>query len=453
LPVLRNALPVRLSVFTALAAACLCAIWFAQSHRRGLRPVAAALILASLLPNFWAPSRLPGAWAVTNAFAWSTPHISQGFVTRGWRTAIRPGSNVLVLPTGDRTAASYWQATTGMSFTLAFPATPFVPPRMAAEPTVARLADDVLPQLDGAALGGARLRALLVARHVDAVVLAPPGRRRWSRLVGVATGTRPISLNGLLVYKVPDGLAPRAARGALARGRSGAHDHILAWVSFDGRRGHVRARLQGRTAAIRGPVTLSSSDGDAEATAVAINAYGRAAVAFTEWRRHELLLRVATYSRSRWKVATLEQRTQPIWSPRIVVTPNGTTIASWIDQVNPLRSVHVAVLRPNGTWQRPLTLDSADGLGFVGAAAGHGDLAALAWHDSVANEERVRTILYDHGSWSQVITLAAGVERLDRVSVGPDAAFIRWRARRYPKQKVEFFEAARHGSAWRTMQR
>jgi peptidoglycan/xylan/chitin deacetylase (PgdA/CDA1 family) len=219
-------------------------------------------------------------------------------------------------------------------------------------------------------------------------------------------------------------------------------------VRFDGRCGHVRARLRGRAGAIGAPVTLSSADGDAEATAAAVNAYGRAAVVFTEWRAHELLLRVATYSRSGWNVATLEQRTQPIWSPRVVVTPNGTTVAMWIDQVDPLRSVRVAVLPANGTWHRPLTLDSADGLGSIGAAAGREDLAAVAWHDSVANEERVRTTVYAHGSWSRVVTLAAGVERLDHVAVGPDAAFIRWRARRFPKQKVEVFQAVRRGSAW-----
>jgi hypothetical protein len=446
LPVLRNALPVRLSVFTALAAACLCAIWFARPHRRGVGPLAAALVVASLFPNFWTGSRLPGAWAVTDAFAWSTPHVPRGFATQGWRTVVRPGSNVLVLPTGDHSAASYWQVATGMGFTLATPATPFVPPELAAEPTVARLADDVLPELDGPVLGGARLRAFLLARRIETVVVTHAARRHWSRLVGKATGTAPISLNGVLVYRVPPGLAPRPGWGAVARAHSRGRYSVVAWLHYDGQRAHVRARL--RTGGVGGRVaTLSAPAGDAEATAAAVNARGRAAVAFTEWRAHRLLLRVASYSGSRWHVSTLDERTEPIWSPNLVVTPNGTTIATWIDQANPSREVRVAVLPLNGRWQHPVRLDAGEGLGSIGVAPGRNDLAVLAWHDSRASEERVLAALYDRGSWSHPVTLTAGLERIDHVAVGRQGTFVRW-FRRRPGGRIEVFEARRHGSSW-----
>ena len=128
LPVVHDALPVRMSMFSALAAACLCALWLARPGRPRLRLAVAALVGVSLLPNFWPAHRLPGAWSISDAFGWSTRHVPAGFVgDQSWNRVITPGSTVLVLPTGDRTAASYWQASTGMRFRLAVPATPFVP--------------------------------------------------------------------------------------------------------------------------------------------------------------------------------------------------------------------------------------------------------------------------------------------------------------------------------------
>jgi hypothetical protein len=403
----------------------------------------------SLFPNFWTGSRLPGAWAVTDAFAWSTPHVPRGFATQGWRNVVRPGSNVLVLPTGDHSPASYWQVATGMGFMLATPATPFVPPGIAAEPTVARLADDVLPELDGPVLGGARLRAFLLARRIETVVVTHAARRHWSRLVRKATGAAPISLNGVLVYRVPPGLAPTPGWGAVARARSRGRYSAVAWLHFDGQRAHVRARL--RTSGVGGRVaTLSAPVGDAEATAAAVNARGRAAVAFTEWRAHRLLLRVASYSGSRWRVSTLDERTEPIWSPGVVVTPNGTTIATWIDQANPSRKLHVAVLPADGTWQHPFTLDAGEGLGSVGVEPGRNDLAVFAWHDSRASEARVLVAMYDRGSWSKPVTLAAGLDRLDHIAVGRDGRFVRW-LRRGQGRRIEVCEARRQGSSWTTV--
>src|SRR5262249_3383689 len=85
LPVFRDALPVRMSVFTALAAACLCALWLARTRRPVLRLAVGLLVAISLLPNFWPAHRLPGAWSVSDAFGWSTRHVPVGFVAnRSW---------------------------------------------------------------------------------------------------------------------------------------------------------------------------------------------------------------------------------------------------------------------------------------------------------------------------------------------------------------------------------
>lgn len=455
LPVLADALPDRMSLFATLGLSCLCALWFAQPGRRALRLGVGALVAISLFPNFWPVRSLPHAWAISTAFAWSTPHPQAGFVdARRWPRFVKPGSTVLVLPTRDRTAASYWQVQSGMRFKLAIPETPFVPQQIAANPTVARLVDNVLPQLDGIALGAARLRAFLHADHVGAVVAIRGVGLRWLRLAHRATATRPVALSGTLVYRVRAGLKPLVAAGeiALARARvravrAPAHrdprPFVRAWLHFDGTRAHLRVRLA--NTAPHDAVTLSSPAGDAEAPSVAIDASGRAAVVFTEWRDRELLLRVATNMGSGWRIATLDRSRLPIWSQRVTVTPGGTVLAAWIDDGGARRSLRAAALPLDGHWQTVTTLDDGDGLGTVALGSGRANLAVVAWPDSVANEGRVRATIYTNGTWQPVVTLAHSLGRLDTVTVArPRATSVRWR--QWESGGSSFFEARRRGA-------
>src|SRR5262249_32639997 len=62
-PLLANVLPARLSLFTMLVAACLCALWLSLGGRTWVRIAVATLLLVSLLPNFALRSRVAGAWA------------------------------------------------------------------------------------------------------------------------------------------------------------------------------------------------------------------------------------------------------------------------------------------------------------------------------------------------------------------------------------------------------
>lgn len=454
LPVLADALPDRMSLFAALGLSCLCALWFAQPGRRALRVGVGALVAISLFPNFWPVRSLPHAWADSTAFAWSTPQIPAGFVDdRRWPRVVKPGSTVLVLPTRDRTDSSYWQAQSGMRFALAIPETPFVPQQIAANPTVARLVDNVLPQFDGIVLGAARLRAFLHADHVGAIVAIRGVARRWLRLAQRATATRPVALSGALVFRVRAGLKPLVAAGeinvARARVRSvraPAHrdprPFVRAWLHFDGTRAHLRVRLA--NTAPHDAVTLSSPTGDAEAPSVAIDASGRAAVVFTEWRDRELLLRVATNMGSGWQIATLDRSRLPIWSQRVTVTPGGTVIAAWIDDAGARRRLRAAALPRGGHWQTVTTLDNGDGLGAIALGSGRGNLAVVAWPDSVASEGRVRATIYTNGAWQPVLTLARSLARLDTVTVArPRAASVRWR--RWESGGSAFFEAPRRG--------
>jgi hypothetical protein len=459
LPVVRDALPARMSVFSALAAACLCALWLARPRTRRLRLAVGLLIAASLLPNFWPAHRVAGAWSVSDAFGWSTRQVPVGFVDDpAWSQVIAPGSTVLVLPTGDRTAASYWQAMTDMRFRLAVPATPFVPERLAGAPTISGLVEDVMPSLTGPVLGAARLRAFLIEDHVAAVVVTPSGLSRWRRIVARATRVPPVTLRRAAIYPVSPTLRPLRALGHLVvahprrRGTALTSDRnpnavLSAWLLFDGHHARVQALLRTPHTRTSRPVALSSPGGDADATAVAVDS-SHAAVVFTEWHDHEQLLRVATYYEGRWRIATLDRQTGPMWSPHVVITPSGTTVVTWITETNPTRTVRVAVLT-HSVWQPPVTLENGNGFGNVVLSAGRGDRVVVAWHSAVANEWRIRVATFHHGAWMPVNTIARSLDNLDHIAIsGRDAASLRWLQKDPHRSGVVQVDARRRGARW-----
>jgi hypothetical protein len=453
LPLAGNTLPARMSVFASLGLACLCALWFAAASSRIARALAAVIVVASLLPDFSPPRHVANAWAVTTALAWSTSRVPSGFVdAEGWQRVVPAGSTVLVLPTRDRTAAEWWQVEAGLGFRLAMPETPFVPPALTAEPTVAELADNVLPQLDGRRLAGARLRAYLAESHVAAVVTTPATSARWRKIVSAAIPRRPVRLGGSLVYRVPARLEPARASGELsvAAPRGGAASvlggpTIAAWLQFDGRRGRVRALLENGPdrAGVR---TLSTPGSDAESPRVAVDRRGDAGVLFLQWRDGTLQVRAATTTPAGWRIATLDSSRLPIWSPRVAVMSDGTVLASWTDEVGPSRTLWVAAYDPRTGWGRPLALDRGDGLGAVALRAA-GTVAVQAWHDSLANEARIWAAVYSGGSWHRAERLASGYGLLDSIAIDPTSGrYVRWRSWR--PGRATFFEAVRHGVGW-----
>jgi hypothetical protein len=447
LPVFADALPARLSLFVALGCACLCSLWLARPGHRLGRLLLGGAVLVSLLPNFWPARRLPHAWPVSSSFAWSRPTVPAALLnSRQFPEIVRPGATLLVLPTRDRTAASYWQAETGMRFRLAMPETPFIPEPIAAEPTIAKLADDVLPQLDGGVLGAARLRALLLANRIDLVAVTGLERRRWARLARLAAAAAPIDLRGTLFFAVRDSLRPLIANGGLITARAGDHParRIRAWIHFDGARGLLRTRVQ--RDASSAVTTLSSAGGDADAPWVAINTRGQAAVAFTEWRAHHLSLRVATDLSGGWHAVTLDIRRLPIWSPRVAITDAGTVVATWVDDEGASRLLRTAVRRKDGSWQIDPALDRGQGLGAV-ALRGGADHVLLAWHDSQASIARVRAAIYTGGGWTEPRTLASSFALLDDLAIidaGNDP-MIGWRLwNGHPS----FYAARLRGHSW-----
>lgn len=416
-PLLSDILPARFSLFTALIAACLAAVWLSLGTPVWLRVGGGALVLASLLPNFVLSSSVPGAWARSDLARFSTAAPPAGFVdASGWRRFLRSGENVLVLPTGDRTAAMYWQVKGGMRFGLALPGTPFAPVGLETQPAVVGLTNETLLPVDGFRLGVARLRAFLASDRIGAVVVSPAasGSRR---LAAAATGSAPTVLGGSLVYPVRPRRALRTI-GEVARAGT-----LVAWIRYDGAEGHVQARL-----AAAPPVTVSAAGGDAEQIAAASRGE-RDAVAFTEWHHDALLLRVATHGPGGWRVATLDRRTQPMWSLRVIVVNDGSTVVTWLDEDDPFRLVRAAVMSPSGTWTSTHTLERADGLAFADVAAGDRGTAVFAWRDSVGDEQRVRVASYGPAGWSSTATVGSAVPSVTypRITGGRASAVV-WRA-------------------------
>ncbi len=104
LPFFENVLPVRISMFVALAAS-VCVAWWASSRRapRTARVALTGLAIATVVPSLWLN-------------VWHKHPYRPAFFTQGiYRTCLRPGDNVLMLPF-HRTDEMLWQAETEFAF-------------------------------------------------------------------------------------------------------------------------------------------------------------------------------------------------------------------------------------------------------------------------------------------------------------------------------------------------
>ena len=428
LPVFSDALPARLSLFAALCAAVLAALCLARIRRRWLRYGVLVLVLASVLPNFWPPSRLPGAWAISNRFAYSTQYVPAGFVADPlWRRLISPGAIVLVLPTGDRTAASWWQVESGMRFDLAVPATPFAPPALADQPIVQALVNNSLRTLTGTPLAAGRLRTFLLADHISAVLVTAHAGRGWENVVARATASRPTLLGTARLYSVDASLRPLVLNSNVRVWRR--HGSVLkAWLAYDGQRARVRVFYRARHAHAGHLLTLSSTGADAASLSVAIGQRGQAAVTFTEYRGGQAYLRVATAA-TQWQTATVDRSAQPILSPRAAVMRSGGTVLTWIDEADPMWVLRAAALSPSGNLQQIVTLDTATSLGGAALRA-VGSQAFFAFSDTVATETRVLLATFDGRRWGQPATLATSLTSVGHISFAAGhPPLVRWTVR------------------------
>ena len=183
-PLLRYAIPLRFALYVALAAAVMLAIWCAGSRAPGVaRWALAALVLAAIVPD------------IGNA-AWHTKISDPAFFASGrYRAYLRPADRVLTIPAFGPNER--WQADSGFAFTLAdgYLGNPF-PPSYTRYPAWNILVTGRLTPGYAAAL-----RTFVAAKGVTAIVVDERQPGPW-RTLFATLGTRPLSVGGVLLYRL-----------------------------------------------------------------------------------------------------------------------------------------------------------------------------------------------------------------------------------------------------------
>ena len=184
LPAFDNVLPVRLSVYVALAASVAAAWWAASNEaprwaRIGL--VTAALV--AIAPAFWLD-----AWH-------ARPNRPAFFSTGLYKQFLDPNETVLLLPYPSLNGGMLWQAESRFRFRAADASlSPVVPHGVPHRQTVLAVLSNNVPTG-----GGAALLALARAQGTTAIVLDAGSPEPWRSLLG-SSGLRPRKLGGVYLY-------------------------------------------------------------------------------------------------------------------------------------------------------------------------------------------------------------------------------------------------------------
>jgi hypothetical protein len=191
LPLFEHVMPVRLSVFTALAAAVVVAIWAASAAAPvWVRIVLPALAVLALVPNVgWK------GWA-------RTPDVPALFTSASYRSCLQPGENVIAFPYGPRGDSLIWQAVDGFRFRLAGGyISPKIPDGFTAPASIEHLTTADNP----AEVTLASIRELARLKGVSHVIVAQSDEAEWRSVLSPLG--RPVTVGGAVVYRLP-GAAP-----------------------------------------------------------------------------------------------------------------------------------------------------------------------------------------------------------------------------------------------------
>ncbi len=183
---LQDIAPARISVYLFLIVGVIAAMWLAEPRSGGWGVAKWALAVASIA--FLVPNLSSGAWRGTEP----NPAF---FTTHEYRSVLRRGETVLVLPWGQLGYGMLWQAETGMWFRMAggyFNAV--YTPDYVSDPLFPALRNNLKPNPQ-------LLRSFLARRHVDAVVVDPAFSPQWLGPLA-ELGLKPMSIGGVLVYRV-----------------------------------------------------------------------------------------------------------------------------------------------------------------------------------------------------------------------------------------------------------
>ena len=188
LPLLGDALPVRVTLYVFLTAALMMALWLASlTGRQAIGGYAlATLSLVSLLPNIH-----------KGVDSWYTPLRIPAFFRFADRDTLRPQENVVVLPYGMRGDSMLWQAASTMRFRMAGGYVGFTPTRFMAWPAVRMLYTHPLP--------GFRNQMLMFckAHHVGAIIIGPGAGKTWAFALN-RLNWRHQTVGQVTVYHVPE---------------------------------------------------------------------------------------------------------------------------------------------------------------------------------------------------------------------------------------------------------
>ena len=177
-----NVLPVRISMFVALAAS-VCVAWWASSRHasRAARLVLTGLAIVMVVPSLWLS-------------AWHEHPDRPAFFTQGmYRACLEPDDNLLMLPFPIKSDAMLWQAEAGFAFRMANGYVNTRAPRGVPEPKLIQIFQRPSAPTDR--------RPLLAWAHgqgVTTIVAAGPGARGWVRLL--APTERPRRIGGVYLF-------------------------------------------------------------------------------------------------------------------------------------------------------------------------------------------------------------------------------------------------------------
>jgi hypothetical protein len=183
-PLFNNVLPVRISMFVALAAS-VCVAWWASSRSasRPVRIVLTGLAIAMVVPSLWLN-------------VWLERPYRPAFFTQGtYRACLKPDDSVLMLPFPLRSDAMLWQAEAQFAYRMANGYVNTRPPVGVPEPNLVHLLQHTTVPTDPRPL-------LAWARRqgVTKIVVAGPTARAWVRLL--APLKQPQRVKGVYLYNL-----------------------------------------------------------------------------------------------------------------------------------------------------------------------------------------------------------------------------------------------------------
>jgi hypothetical protein len=188
LPLIDQALPGRLSLYSFLIAGLITALYLGDPTRRGsTRLIVASLILLFSLPNL-------SYFRMQNISKADTPAF---FSTNMYRKYLDRDNTILIIPFAYLGKSMLWQAQTGMYFTMV---EGHVGGEAPPEFTVWPVVHDLLTGTIGDGFSE-QLRAFLGAHQVKAVIVDQRYRHAWSQL-SATLGVAPLAIGDVLLYRV-----------------------------------------------------------------------------------------------------------------------------------------------------------------------------------------------------------------------------------------------------------